>query len=156
MRTKLMVSATLTAIAVFLLIGLPSGQAGEKASVTFSKDVAPILFKNCVECHRPGEVAPMSLLFYKDARPWARSMREKVVAREMPPWHADPNHGEFANDRRLAQKDIETIVAWVDQGAQEGNSKDLPPVPKFTDGWNIGKPDAVFYLPKENIVPATG
>ena len=98
----------------------------------------------------------MSLVSFKDARPWARSIKEKVVTGVMPPWHADPHFGEFANDRRLSDKDIETVTAWVDQGAKEGNAKDLPPAPEFLEGWNIGKPDVVFYLPQEYAVPASG
>ena len=86
--------------------------------MTFNKDVAPIFFKSCVECHRAGEIAPMSFMSYKEARPWAKSIKEKVVNREMPPWHADPHFGEFSNDRRLSQKDVDTIVAWVDGGAK--------------------------------------
>src|SRR5687768_3654611 len=93
------------------------GLAKSKASVTFNKDVAPILFKSCVECHRPGEAAPMSLLSYKDARPWARSIREKVVSREMPPWHADPRFSQFSNNPSLTRDQIDTIMAWVDGGA---------------------------------------
>src|SRR5262249_58519686 len=91
-----------------------------KGSVTFN-EVAPIFFKNCAQCHRDGEAAPMSLLSYKDARPWAKSIREKVTSKEMPPWHADPHVGQWANDRRLSQSDIDTITAWVDGGAQEGD-----------------------------------
>ena len=151
----------------FILVGalacciwLPAAGASNgpnsNASVTFNKDVAPIVFKNCAGCHRPGEVAPMSLLSYKDARPWARSIREKVATEQMPPWLADPHYGEFANDRRLSKAEIDTIVAWVDQGAKEGNASDLPPTPEFADGWNIGKPDAVFSIPKEYPVPASG
>jgi hypothetical protein len=98
----------------------------------------------------------MSLLSYKDSRPWAKSIKEKVATGVMPPWHADPHYGTFENDRRLSQKDIDTIVAWVDQGAKEGNPKDLPPSPQFAEGWNIGKPDVVFSLPQEFRVPATG
>jgi hypothetical protein len=78
----------------------------------------------------------MSLLSYNEARPWARSIKEKVVRREMPPWHADPHTGEFSNDRRLSQAEIETIVAWVDGGAKEGLPQDLPPAPKFVEGWS--------------------
>jgi mono/diheme cytochrome c family protein len=126
------------------------------AATTFNKDVAAILFKNCVQCHRPGETAPMSLLSYKDARPWARSIREKVVKREMPPWHADPHFGEFSNDRRLSQADIDTIVAWVDGGAKEGDPKDLPRQPEFEDAWNIGKPDLILSTPEEFTLKANG
>jgi|HubBroStandDraft_6_1064221.scaffolds.fasta_scaffold136193_1 hypothetical protein len=126
------------------------------AEVTFAKDVAPILYEKCAECHRPGEIAPMSLLTYKDARPWARSIKDKVANRVMPPWLADPAYGHFSNDRRLSQKQIDTIVAWVDAGAPEGNQKDLPPLPRFTEGWTIGEPDAVVSLPEEIPVPAEG
>src|SRR6266511_4016402 len=120
------------------------GLTKSKASVTFNKDVAPILFKNCAECHRPGEAAPMSLLSYKDARPWARSIREKVVGREMPPWHADPHVGQFSNDASLTQNQIDTITAWVDGGAQEGDPRDLPPAPKFVEAY-IAAQDPIFY-----------
>jgi len=96
------------------------------------------------------------LLTYKDARPWAKSIREKVLKREMPPWHADPKHNEFSNDRRLSQGEIDAIVAWVDTGAKEGDPKDLPPAPKFVDGWTIGKPDVVIPMPEEFTLDASG
>jgi hypothetical protein len=118
--------------------------------------VAAIFYKNCAECHRPGEAAPFSILTYKEARPWAKSIREKVVNRTMPPWHADPHVGEWVNDRRLTQKEIDTIIAWVDQGAKEGEAKDSPPQPKFTDGWNIGQPDLVLQMPEEYTLEASG
>src|SRR5258708_1105191 len=142
------------AAAAFLVTGLAIVHAGNSPakSVTFNREVAPILFKNCAECHRPGEAAPMSLLSYKDARPWARSIREKVVSRQMPPWHADPHVGEFANDRRLSAREIDTITAWVDGGAPEGDLKDLPPVPQFTDAWGIGKPALVPQIPAESTL----
>jgi mono/diheme cytochrome c family protein len=142
---------------LFVVLLAGGGQAAKPAAVpTFDKEVAPILYKNCTNCHRPGEIAPMSLLSYKEARPWAKSIKEKVATGVMPPWHADPHYGSFENDRRLSQKDIDTIVAWVDQGAKEGNPKDQPPTPQFADGWNIGKPDVVFYMPQEFTVPASG
>lgn len=124
-------------------------------TVTFSKDVAPILYKSCAECHRPGEVAPFSVMNYQDVRPWAKSIREKVISKEMPPWHADPNHGEFLNDRRLSKTEIDTIVAWVDSGVKEGNPKELPAAPKFVDGWSIGAPDETFSIPEQQV-PAEG
>jgi hypothetical protein len=130
--------------------------AKSKAAVTFNKDVAPILFKNCAECHRPGEAAPMSLLSYKETRPWARSIREKVISREMPPWHADSPYGHFKNDRRLTQKEIDTISAWVDGGAAEGAPSDLPPAPKFVEGWSIGEPDLVLQMKEEYALEASG
>jgi hypothetical protein len=85
--------------------------------VTFTRDIAPIFFKNCAECHRPGEGAPFSALSFKDVRPWAKSIREKVLSRQMPPWHADPHYGDFKNNRALTQQEIETVVRWVDDGA---------------------------------------
>ncbi len=114
------------------------GSAKVGKPVTFAKDVAPIFNAKCAECHRPGDSAPFSTLTYKEVRPWAKSIKEKVANRTMPPWHADPHFGQFKNDRSLSQKEIDTIVAWVDGGAVEGNPKDLPPVPTFTEGWAIG------------------
>jgi hypothetical protein len=134
------------ACSVFVLPTSNASGSKTQKEVTFSKDVAPIFHKNCATCHRPGEAAPFSTLTYKDARPWAKSIREKVTNRTMPPWHADPHVGQWANDRALTQKEIDTIAAWVDQGAKEGNPKDLPPAPTFTEGWSIGKPDAVFTM----------
>ena len=155
----MIVAFTLSCIAVTAFWALSNGQASGRKSaptVTFNKNVAPIFFKSCAECHRPGEAAPFSVLTYKDARPWAKSIREKVVSREMPPWHADPHFSEFKNERRLTHSEIDTILAWVDSGAQEGNAKDLPPLPKFTEGWIIGKPDVVFQMLEEYTLAATG
>jgi hypothetical protein len=126
------------------------------ATVTFHKDVEPLLQKHCQGCHRPGEAAPFSLLQYKEARPWAKSIREAVQLRKMPPWFADPAHGKFVNDRRLSPADIDTIKAWVDQGAPEGNPADAPPPVPFIDDWKIGKPDLVVELPVTFPVPADG
>ena len=123
------------------------------APVTFHKDVLPILQKNCQSCHRPGQVAPMSLLTFRDARPWARAMKTKVESRQMPPWFADPAHGTFANDRSLPQRDIETIARWADTAALEGNPTDAPPPVEWpADGWHF-KPDIIVRGP-EFRVPA--
>jgi mono/diheme cytochrome c family protein len=153
-------------VALVIAVGVPAGilatgstsargRKETKVAVTFN-EVAPIFFKNCAQCHREGEAAPMSLLSYKDARPWAKSIREKVASREMPPWHADPHVGQWANDRRLSQSEIETIIAWVDGGATEGDPKRLAPVPNFTDGWTIGKPDLVLEMPEPYKLDAQG
>jgi len=125
-------------------------------SVTFSKDVAPILQANCQGCHRPGEAAPMPLETYQQARPWAKAMKQAVLARKMPPWFADPQYGHFRNDRSLPQKDIDTLVAWVDAGAPEGDPKNLPKPAQFVDGWNIGRPDVIYEMPEPFQVPASG
>ena len=123
---------------------------------TFSRDIAPILYKNCAGCHRTGEIAPMSLLTYEEARPWARSIREQVANGMMPPWHAVAPRGTFSNDRRLSDEERDILIRWVDAGAPKGDPRDLPSAPKFTDGWQIGKPDVVLSMPSEYEVPASG
>ena len=143
-------------ILVSLALGLAAPSLAAAAPPTFSKDVAPILYKSCVECHRPGAIAPMSLITYDDARPWARSVKQKTVAREMPPWGADPHVGKFANDPSLTDEQIATIAAWVDAGAPEGNRADLPKPPSFTEGWAMGKPDLIFEMVEPFHIPADG
>src|ERR1700676_633265 len=119
------------------LEGMAARAAPTSSPVTFNKGVFPILQKNCQECHRPGEVAPMSLLTYKDARPWAKSIKDAVLQKKMPPWFADPKFGHFTNERILTEADINTLVSWADSGALEGNAKDEPPSAHFPDGWSI-------------------
>ncbi|HZU23981.1 MAG TPA: cytochrome c [Bryobacteraceae bacterium] len=130
--------------------------ASSTAKITFTRDVAPVLQKNCQTCHRPGEAAPFSMMSYKETRPWAKAIREAVLTRRMPPWFADPHYGRFSNDRSLSQKDIATIVGWVDAGAPEGDPADMPVAAAFTEGWAIPKPDVVFELPRAFDVPASG
>jgi hypothetical protein len=120
-----------------------------EAHVTFAKDVAPILQRSCQTCHRPEQMAPMSLLTYEEVRPWARSIRQKVSTREMPPFYADRTIGvqEFKNDPSLTEQEIATVVAWVDNGAPLGNPTDLPPPREFEDAntWTLpgGVPDLI-------------
>src|SRR5262245_57994087 len=103
------------------LLAVPAAAAqSAQTAPTWNKDVAPIVFGNCITCHRPGEVAPMSLVTYQDARPWAKGIKAKVVAHEMPPWFADPKYGKFQNKRGLTQAQIDTLVAWADAGAPQG------------------------------------
>ena len=157
MQRKIRVIVIPAFLSLIALVAFGSSvNSNSAAPVTFTRDVAPIFYKNCASCHRSGEIAPMSLMTFKDARPWAKSIREKVVEGTMPPWHADPKHGSFKNDRRLSRKDVDTITAWVDAGAAEGNPKDLPRAPQFTEGWQIGKPDVVLTMGKEYNVPAEG
>ena len=148
---------SLIAAAVYALPAIQASGSGPAAkNVTFNKEVAPIFYKSCAECHRPGEAAPFSVLSYKDVRPWAKSIKEKVVSRQMPPWHADPHVGRWSNDPRLTQAQVDTISAWVDGGATEGNAKDLPPAPQFVEGWGIGKPDVIIQMPEDYTVEASG
>ncbi len=150
MLTRLMLPALAAAI-----VTLPLA-AADTTTPTFTKDVAPILYKNCASCHRPDDIAPMALLTYEQARPWAASLREKVSSGQMPPWHSVDPHGTFSNDRRLSDADKETLVKWASNGAPQGNPKDLPAPPKFAEGWEIGQPDVVLTMPKPYDVPAKG
>ena len=123
--------------------------------VTFSKDVAPIFFERCASCHRPGEVAPMSLLTYADTRPWVKSIRKSVANREMPPWTADPAYGKWSNDISMSDREIETVLKWIELGAPEGNPDDMPDAPEFKGGWQYGTPDVIIDL-DEFEIPADG
>jgi hypothetical protein len=138
-----------------VLVGAVGMAATNSSPVTFNKDVLPILQKNCQGCHRPGEISPMSLLTYTDARPWAKAMKAAVVSRKMPPWFADPSIGHFSNQMTLSESDINTLVSWVDNGAPEGDAREKPAPLSFTTGWNI-RPDLVVQMPKPFIVPAKG
>ena len=140
----------------FTCVSIVAAMAQSGETPTFSKDVAPILFKNCVSCHRPGEMAPMSLLTYAQARPFARSIREKVELGTMPPWHAEAPAGTFLNERQLTSTEKGILVRWASNGAPEGDPKDMPPVPSFPTGWTIGTPDATFTMAKPYDVPASG
>ncbi|HKB11664.1 MAG TPA: cytochrome c [Vicinamibacterales bacterium] len=143
-------------VAAAVLAVRPAGAADGKPAPTFSKDVAPIFYKACVECHRPTMFAPMSLMTYDEARPWARSIKQRVVSRAMPPWGADAPHGLFKNDPSLTQAEVDTVAAWVDAGAPKGDDNDLPAAPQFAEGWTIGKPDAIFSMEEDFDIPAAG
>jgi hypothetical protein len=141
---------------VFLVeAGLLAAADGPPA-VTFNRNVLPILQKQCQECHRPGEVAPMAFLTYQQTRPWAKAIKQAVLTKKMPPWFAEPGHRALANERRLTPVEIESLVAWADSGAAEGDARDQAPPVKFAEGWTIGKPDIVVEFPHEISIPATG
>jgi mono/diheme cytochrome c family protein len=129
--------------------------AASTPAVTFNRDVLPILQKNCQTCHRPGEVAPMPLITYKDARPWAKAIKSVAITRKMPPWYADPRYGHFANEHKLTDAQIATLASWADTGAPEGDAQGKPAAIAFVDGWNL-KPDLIVEMPTEFQVPATG
>ncbi len=128
----------------------------EVGPVDYAGDVAPILQRKCQACHRPGQEAPFALLTYDDARTRAGTIRDVVEERRMPPWHADPRFGHFANDRSLTPRERATLLAWVDQGTPPGDPTRLPPPRSFPDGWSIGTPDVVFEIPRANEVPPIG
>jgi hypothetical protein len=132
----------------------PSSQTS--SGPTYTKDVAPILFKHCTGCHRPGEIAPMSLLSYDDVRPHAKDIRDEVGDGNMPPWHASAPKGTFLNERGLSEEEKETLLAWVRAGAPKGDMKDMPKTPSYSDGWSIGTPDVVLEMPDAYKVPADG
>jgi hypothetical protein len=129
-------------------------------TVTFTKDVAPILQRACQNCHRPGAIAPMPLVTYQDARPWARAIKAKVTAREMPPWYIDRHIGiqKFKDDPSLTDTEIATIAKWADAGAPQGAMADMPAPRQFSDvdKWHIGKPDIVVTMPKSYELKANG
>ena len=160
-RTTFGVRSVVTgAVLLLSLAAWPAGVAAQgEPDVTFTRDIAPILQQSCQVCHRQGEMAPMSLVTYPEVRPWARSIRNKVVNREMPPWHIDKTIGiqKFKNDTSLSDDEIQTIASWVDAGAPQGDPADMPPPVQFADSseWQIGEPDLVVRYP-EYLVPAVG
>ena len=130
--------------------------AGRSAApVTFHQDVLPILQKNCESCHRPGQIGPFPMRTYQEVRPWARAIKNAIVARKMPPWFADPKYGHFNNDRSLKQSEVDTIVAWADSGAPAGDPKDAPAPLHWPEGGFQIEPDVAFELPPYEV-PATG
>jgi hypothetical protein len=132
------------------------GQMAGMPSVTFTKDVAPILQRHCQSCHRPGEAGPFSMLTYEDVRPWTGAIKLAVQQRVMPPWYADPKYGHFSNERSLTEAEIHTLLSWTAEGAPKGDPKDMPAPMNFTEGWGIPKPDVVLQLPKPFPVPESG
>ncbi|MEO8098997.1 MAG: cytochrome c [Acidobacteriota bacterium] len=141
---------------VLAMAGLSgAGLLAADAAVTFNKDVLPVLQANCQSCHRPGEVAPMSLMTYEDARPWAKAIKNAVVTGKMPPWFADTKVGHFKNAKVLSPDAVKVLSAWADTGSLEGDAKDKPAARAFESGWNI-KPDVIVEMPKPFQLPVSG
>src|SRR5580704_18476570 len=124
--------------------------------ITFTENIAPIVYGNCVTCHRPGEAAPFSLISYDDVKKRGALIVTVTKSRYMPPWHAEHGYGEFADERRLTDEQIAVISEWVKQGMPEGDPKKLPPVPSFPEGWQLGKPDLILEMPAAFALPADG
>ncbi len=147
-------------IIVFVAQAAENGKTESARQVTFSKDVAPIFQKNCQSCHHQGTSAPMSLMTYSESRPWARSIKERVVRRDMPPWHLDKTVGirQYKNDRSLSDEEIATIAHWVDNGAPQGNPADMPPAPTFSSDkeWFIGTPDLTVTTDQDFVMYPNG
>jgi hypothetical protein len=152
MRNLVPAAAGLALCLGALTAAAPQSPATAPAGIpTYTKDVAPILFKNCTGCHRPGEIGPMSLLTYDDVRPRAKDIRDKIDDGAMPPWHADAPRGTFLNERGLTEQEKSTIFRWVANGAPKGDAKDMPAAPEYPQGWSIGTPDVVFELPEYHV-----
>jgi hypothetical protein len=118
--------------------------------VTFSETIAPIVYENCVTCHRPGEAAPFSLITYDDVRRRGATIVAVTKSRYMPPWHAAAGYGEFRDERRLTDAQIQAFADWVSEGMPEGDPSHMPVLPKFPDGWHLGKPDLILDRPDES------
>src|SRR5215475_8684385 len=153
-RDRAAIAARIAATLFGVLALASSGRA--QPAVTFSKDVAPILYEHCATCHRPGEIAPFSLLTYDDARPQARALARAARERSMPPWKPEPGFGEFAGAARLTDRQIDIIQRWVDGGALQGDPSTLPPAPQFAEGWRLGQPDLVITLKEPYVLGAGG
>ena len=158
MRITQSLVTTLLCSTALMLPGNASAQAARSQEPTFANDVAPLLYRSCVKCHRAGQIAPMSLISYQEVRPWARSIKNKVETRAMPPWHLDRRLGiqDFKNDPSLTDAEIATIATWVDNGAPQGNPADTPTPPEFApaDDWQIGDPDLVVRFPTYTVPDA--
>ncbi len=143
-------------MAVLVLAGALQAQERAAEPVTFTKHVAPIVYRNCASCHRPGEVAPFPLLAYADVKKRAQQMLIAIDQKLMPPWKPEPGWGDFAGERKLKPEEAELLRKWAKEGSVEGDAKDLPPLPKFQEGWAFGEPDLVVAMPEAYTVPAEG
>ena len=148
MAPRRLTSAVVCGILVFVGLGGEVGAQARSPRVTFTRDIAPILFTSCANCHRPGEVAPFSLLTYADVKGRAKLIAATTKRRFMPPWKPEPSHEGFIGERRLRDEQIELIQQWVEQGAVEGDPGDLPAVPRWPEGWRLGTPDLVVNMPE--------
>jgi mono/diheme cytochrome c family protein len=137
-----------SAVLIGLLVPADAPARAEDTVVTFSKQIAPILLRNCAPCHRPGQSAPFPLLTYADAKKHASDIAKVTAMRYMPPWLPAEGFGEFAGERHLTEVEIKLIQQWVASGATEGNRTDLPPLPRFPEGWQLGEPDLIVQMPE--------
>jgi mono/diheme cytochrome c family protein len=143
-------------VMALLLLAIAGRASASDAIPTFNKDVAPILFNNCAECHRPNEIGPFSLLTFQDAKKRARQLADVTHKRIMPPWKPHAEWGDFKDARHLSDQQIAVFQKWLDAGMPEGEAQDIPPMPQFKDGWKLGEPGLVLTMPKAFDVPAEG
>src|SRR5438034_2329640 len=154
MRSASLAALSMIALCCTRLLAADPIPAAEK--VTFNKHIAPLVFERCAGCHHPGEVAPFSLLSFGDVKKRSKQIVQVTTDRFMPPWKSVEGHGRFLGERRLATEEISLISRWVEQGAAEGDPKDLPQSPHFNNGWKLGTPDIVIMMPEPFTVPADG
>jgi hypothetical protein len=156
-KASVMQTAAIFGVALIgIALARTSAPAARLADPTFAKDVAPIFYKNCTTCHRPGGMGPFTLLEYDTAKTKLDEMYDAVKGGVMPPWHAEGAHGVFRNDRRLSDNEKDVILRWITTGAKPGDMKDLPPKPEYTTSWTLGTPDAIVSMPEEFTIPASG
>jgi hypothetical protein len=154
--SRFLISVLLTATTVLgEEVPRSSNPSDQSRPVTFSKEVLPVLQKNCQSCHHPEGIAPMSFVTYKSTRPWAKAIKAAVISRKMPPWFADPHYEELRNAPVLTQADIDTLVAWADNGSPEGDPADQPADIQWAEGWRI-QPDVVVSMQEPYVVNAKG
>jgi len=156
MKKTVLLLVVLGALLVLAVTYAAQAPASATSIPTFNKDIAPIVYQNCAICHRPGEVAPFSLMSYQDASKRAKLIATVTERRYMPPWKAEHGYGDFANERRLTDEQIAKIRAWADGGAPEGNGEEKPKPPVFADGWLAGPPDRVLTFPSKYSLAADG
>lgn len=149
-------AAAILLVAIFGTSALAADAVPAGQPITFNKHIAPLVFERCAGCHHPGEVAPFSLLSYGDVKKRAKQIVQVTADHFMPPWKSVEGHGRFVGERRLSTEEISLISRWASEGAPEGDAKDLPPTPKFNDGWKLGTPDIVLTMPEPFTVPADG
>jgi mono/diheme cytochrome c family protein len=151
-----LVRPTVGIISVFCWHNVRAQKAAGTPSPTYDKDVAPILFNHCASCHRPGHVAPFSLLTYDDAAKRASLIAVVTASKYMPPWKPVPGFGDFKGANSLSDAELATLKKWAEANAPQGNAAELPAPPQFPDGWQLGKPDITLKMPQPFLIPAEG
>ncbi|HWW86905.1 MAG TPA: cytochrome c, partial [Vicinamibacterales bacterium] len=143
-------------LAVAVLAGSANPQVARPRTVTFNRDIAPLVFRSCATCHRPGDAAPFSLVTYDEVRQHARQIATVTESRYMPPWKPEPGYGDFGGVRRLRDEEVDLFRQWIDGGLLRGDPNDLPPAPRWPTGWQLGEPDMVLTMPTPYLLKGDG